>query len=245
MSTPDDFGDFDLDFLVVQLAFTQALAEQLAGVGVRGWRGVFVETHARRWQQGVEDALFGGVFGAVADLGHFLFAQQLQGGVGQVTDDRLDVAAHVADFGELGRFDLDERGIGQLGQAPGDFGFADAGRADHQDVLGRYFNAQFFRQLHPAPAVTQGDGNGALGIVLADDMAIEFMDDFAGSHGHNVWRSSSGNKPTAYSARSCSSMVKLWLVNTQISPAIPRAVSTISRADRSVFFNSALAAAWA
>src|SRR5450830_72107 len=40
-------------------------------------------------------------------------------------------------------------------------------------------------------------------------------------------------------------MVKLWLVNTQISPAIPRAVSTISRADRSVFFNSALAAAWA
>ena len=47
----------------------------------------------------------------------------------------------------------------------------------------------------------------------------------------------------AYSARSCSSMVWVWLVNTQMSAAMPSAVSTISRADRSVFFNSALAAA--
>ena len=124
----------------------------------------------------------------MADLGHFLFAQHLQGGVSQVANDRLDIAAHITDFGEFGRFDLDERCIGQFGQASGDLGFADAGRADHQDVLGRYFNAQFFRQLHPAPAVTQRNGNGALGIVLADDMAVEFMDDFAGSHGHSVWR---------------------------------------------------------
>ncbi|MCY1462689.1 hypothetical protein D9M71_804920 [compost metagenome] len=40
-------------------------------------------------------------------------------------------------------------------------------------------------------------------------------------------------------------MVMLWLVNTQMSPAMPRAVSVISRADRSVFSNSARAAAWA
>ncbi len=115
--------------------------------------------------------------------------------------------------------------------------------------MGGHFDAQLFGQLHPAPAVTQGDGDGALGIVLADDMAVEFVDDFAGSHGHNNWRSSSKNEPVrgwqAYSARSCSSMVWVWLVKTQMSPAMPKAVSTISRADRSVFFSRALAAAWA
>jgi hypothetical protein len=130
----DGIGHFDLDLLVVQLAFAQALAEQLAGVGIRGW-GSSAEAGARRRQQGVEDAVFGGVFGAVAHADDFLLAQHLQRGIGQVADDRLDVAADVADFGELGGFDLDERRVGQLGQATGDFGLADAGRADHQDVL--------------------------------------------------------------------------------------------------------------
>ena len=135
-----------------------------------------------------EHALASGVFGTVANLHDFLFAQQLDCSISQITDDRLDVAAYIANFGELGRFNLDERRVGQLGQATGDFGFTDTGRADHQDVFWRDFNAQFFGQLHPAPAVAQGNGYGALGIVLADDMAVEFMDDFAGSHGHSVWR---------------------------------------------------------
>src|SRR5471032_1738705 len=190
------FGDFDFDLLVIQLTFAQALAEQLTGIGIGRLCGFFVaETHTGRRQQGVEDAIFGSVFGAMANLGHFLFAQQLDGGIGQITNDRFDVTTDIADFGELGRFDLDERRVGQFGQATGDLGFTDTGRADHQDVLGGYFNAQFFRQLHPAPAVTQRDGDGAFGIVLADDMAIEFVDDFAGSHGHNIYRTSSKNEP--------------------------------------------------
>ena len=131
----------------------------------------------------------------MANLGHFLFAQQLDRRVGQVTNDRFDIATDVADFGELGRFDFDERRVGEFGQATGDLGFTDTGRADHQDVLWRYFNAQLFGQLHPAPAVTQRDGDGALGIVLADDVAIEFVDDFTGSHGHSNWRSSSKSEP--------------------------------------------------
>jgi hypothetical protein len=189
------FGDFDFDLLVIQLTFAQALAEQLAGVGI-GSRGIVVaEAHACRWQQCVEDALFGGVFGAMTNLGDFLFAQQLDGGVGQVTNDRLDVATDVADFGELGRFDLDEWRVGQFGQATGDLGFTDTGRADHQDVFRGHFNAQLFRQLHPTPAIAQGNGDGALGIVLADDMAVEFVDDFTGSHGHSIWRTSGKNEP--------------------------------------------------
>jgi geranylgeranyl pyrophosphate synthase len=38
-------------------------------------------------------------------------------GLDQVADDLLDVAADIADLGELGGLDLDERGLGQLGQA--------------------------------------------------------------------------------------------------------------------------------
>lgn len=129
----------------------------------------------------------------MADLDQLLLAQQLDRGVRQVANDRFDVTADIADFGELGRFDLDERGVGQLGQAPGDFGLADAGRADHQDVLGGHFNAQFLRELHSPPAVAQGDGDGAFGIVLTNDMAIEFVDDFAGVM-DIICGSSSGNE---------------------------------------------------
>ncbi|MNO80688.1 hypothetical protein D3C76_719020 [compost metagenome] len=178
---------FDLDFLVVQLAFAQALAEQLAGVGIAaGLRGFFAEAgDPRLRQQGVEDAVFGGVFGAVAHADDLLLAEHLQRGIGQVADDRFDVTAYIADFGELGRFDLDERRVGQLGQAAGDFGLADTGRADHQDVLRRHLGTQLGRQLHAPPAVAQGDGHGALGVVLADDVAVEFVDDLAGGHGHD------------------------------------------------------------
>ena len=55
----------------------------------------------------------------------------------QVADHALDVAAVVTDLGVLGRFDFDERCPGEVGQSTGDLGFADAGRADHDDVLGR------------------------------------------------------------------------------------------------------------
>jgi hypothetical protein len=62
--------------------------------------------------------------------------------LGQVAGDLLDVAADVADLGELGRLDLDERRVGELGQPAADLGLAAAGRADHQDVLGRDLVAQ-------------------------------------------------------------------------------------------------------
>ena len=68
----------------------------------------------------------------------------------------------------------------ELGQPPGDLGLADAGRADHQDVLGQHLLAQAVRQLLAPPAVAQRDGHGALGVVLADDVAVELGDDLAG-----------------------------------------------------------------
>jgi hypothetical protein len=63
----------------------------------------------------------------------------------QIAHDLLDIAADIADLGELGRLDLDEGRVGQLRQAAADLGLADAGRADHQDVLGRHLVAQLAR----------------------------------------------------------------------------------------------------
>ena len=97
----------------------------------------------------------------------------------EIADHLLDVAAHIADLGEFRRLDLEERRIRELRQAARDLGLADAGRPDHQDVLGHHLVAQRLLELLAAPAVAQRDGDGALGVVLADDMAVEFRDDLA------------------------------------------------------------------
>ncbi len=68
----------------------------------------------------------------------------------------------------------------RLRQAAGDLGLADPGRADHQDVLRRDLVPQIGRHPPPAPAVAQGDGDGLLGLRMADDVAVELGDDLAG-----------------------------------------------------------------
>ena len=107
-------------------------------------------------------------------------ARERDADLDQVAHDLLDVAADIADLGELGGFDLEERRAGELGQPARNLGLADAGRADHQDVLRQHFLAQFVVELQPAPAVAQRDGDRALGVGLADDEAVKFGDDFAG-----------------------------------------------------------------
>ena len=97
----------------------------------------------------------------------------------QIADDLIDVAADIADLGELGRFDLDEGRACELGEAARDLGLADAGRADHQDVLGQDLLAQLIVELLAAPAVAQRNGDGALGVALADDVAVELGNDLA------------------------------------------------------------------
>ena len=105
----------------------------------------------------IEHALLGGIQRPLAHPGHLLLAGHLHRDVGEFLDDRVDVAADVADLGELGGLDLDERRVGELGEAPRDLGLADAGRADHEDVLGRDLLAQRLLDLHAAPAVAQRD----------------------------------------------------------------------------------------
>ncbi len=151
------------------------------------------------------------------------FARLLHGDVDQVADDRVDVAADVADLGELGRLDLDERGLGQAGQAARDLGLADAGGPDHQDVLRRDLAAQGLLDVLAPPAVAQRDGDGALGAVLADDVLVQLVDDFAGGH-HGVFRPSR--------TRPCGSHVRSGRVRSGARPSGGRAGARKARATK-------------
>ena len=161
------------------VAVAELAAEHLAGLVARAVAG-----------QRVEHAVLGGLVGAGLDpLAHVL-ADHHDGGVDEVAHDLLDVAADIADLGELGRLDLEERRLGELGEAARDLGLADAGRADHQDVLRVDLVADVVGQLLAPPAVAQRHGDGALGVGLADDEAVELGDDLAGGEvGHVAFAS--------------------------------------------------------
>ena len=140
---------------------------------------------ARRRHQQIQHPLLGGALGAGAHLAHLGFTRLLDGDVGQIADDGVHVLADIADLGELGRLDLDEGRIGQARQTAGNLGLADAGGANHQDVLGRDFLAQRAFHLLTAPAVAQRNRDSALGVGLADDVFVEFGNDFLRGHvGH-------------------------------------------------------------
>ena len=89
----------------------------------------------RRRQQNIEQALFGVQLRFVGDVFQFFFAHIVDGDLDQIAHHRLDIAADVADLGKLRSLHFQERRVGQLGQTARDFGFADAGGADHDDVL--------------------------------------------------------------------------------------------------------------
>ena len=137
--------------------------------------------------QRVEHALLGGALGAGLDLLAQALARHADRDLDEVAGDLLDIAADIADFGEFGGLDLEERRLGEARQATGDLGLAAAGRADHQDVFRQHFLAQFGRELLAPPAVAQRDRDGALRVVLADDEAVELGDDLArAERGHTA-----------------------------------------------------------
>ncbi len=188
-------GQLYLHFAVVERAFAQHLAEFLARGGVGGLH--VGEIHvAHRRQQDVEQALLGRVGRVAAHLAGFGLPRLLDRDFHEVANDRVHVAPDVADLGELGRLDLDERRIGKPRQPARDLRLAHAGRPDHQDVLRRDLVAQRFRHLLPPPAIAQRDRDGALGGLLPDDVLVEFGDDFLGCHlrRHRMARAAAGRK---------------------------------------------------
>jgi hypothetical protein len=162
----------------------QLVAGSFAGV-VRAGFPLGSETDGFSWQQQVEQPLLGQVLGLDPHRLGLLFLDHDDRQFHQVANHAFDIAADVADLGELARFDLDEGRLSEFGQAPGDLGLADAGGADHDDVLRHDLVPQLRGNLLSAPAVAQRDGHGPLGALLADDEAVEFGDDLPGGEiGH-------------------------------------------------------------
>ncbi len=211
---PAAVGDLDLDLPIGQLARPQHPAEPVAGLGA----GLVAD-------QRRHDPVLGGKLGARDDL----LAQPLPGHVhrdlDQVADDLLDVATDIADFGELGRLDLEERRLRQISQTSRDLRLADAGRADHEDVFRQHLLAHAVVELLATPAVAQRDRDRPLGVILADDVAVQLGNDFArGKAGHRL------------------STRMLRLVKTQMSAAISSdrlAIAAASMSSRSIIARAA------
>ena len=124
----DGYLNFDLFF--VELTLAQHLAKFLPG-GVVGRLQVVEINGVWWWQQRVEHALFCRVVRFFAHRLHRLFAGLFDRDFNQVTNDRIHITSNVAHLGELGRFNLYKRRVGQFGQSSRNLGFADTGRPDH------------------------------------------------------------------------------------------------------------------
>ena len=173
----------DLDLPLVEGAFAQHLAEALARVALS------VQL-ARPRQESVEQPVLSDVESAVSNACDRLLARHLDGHVDEIAHDGVDVAADVTHFGELRSFHLDERGVCELGEPPRDLGLADAGGADHENILRRDLAAQRLLDLRAAPAIAQRDRDRALCTLLADDVPVQLLDDLARRHRHVAQSSS-------------------------------------------------------
>ena len=184
--------DLDFDLEILQLAAHQLTAQliRLLGDALLFLRGQFrllgfvaqqhvngVDRLAVRMQDEVDDAVLGKHGSACLDLlARFLLADA-DAGFNQIADDALHIASDIADLSELRRLNLDERRIHQLRQTACDFRLAHAGRSHHQDVLGHNLLANLLGKLCAAITVAQGDRDRTLGVVLTDDIAIQFAND--------------------------------------------------------------------
>ena len=177
--------NLDLDLLVVQLSLAEHLAEFLPRVivGAVGFAdGCMSRCRRRGWQQRIQNSFLCRIFCAMADFRHFLFAGHFDSDIHQVTHDAVNFPADVAHFGELRCLDLDKGSFRELCEPPRNLGFANACRPNHQNVLRRDFAAEWFVHLDASPSITKRDGNSALCIVLANDVLVQFLNDFSGCH---------------------------------------------------------------
>ena len=133
-------------------------------------------------QQQVEQPLFGALLGGGIDVILALRTHHVDRNVHQLAHHRFDVAADVADLGELRCLDLEKRRTREPRETARDLGFAHARRTDHDDVVRHDLVADLFGRLRAPPAVTHRDGNGFFGGFLTHDVAIQLGDDLPRRH---------------------------------------------------------------
>ncbi len=195
--------DLDLDHLLVELASEQP-ASQLRPVGVvggrllllHGLRRALLEDRRHRVAQAldplgrtagapplkrIEQALDGAVLGPPPDRFHLLRAHHAHGGLDQVANHRVHVAADIPDLRVLARLHLDERGADETGQPARDLSLPHPRGADHEDVLRDDLVPDIVGELLAPHAVAQRDGHRSLGGRLADDVLVQLRHDPARS----------------------------------------------------------------
>ncbi|KAF5033942.1 hypothetical protein DSECCO2_601370 [anaerobic digester metagenome] len=99
----------------------------------------------------------------------------LHGDAHQIADDGFDIPSDIPYFRVLGRFNLYERGVGQLCNTAGDLRLSHPGGTDHNDILWRNLVADLQRQTLAAGAVANGDCNRPLCLLLSDYVLIKLF----------------------------------------------------------------------
>ncbi len=183
-------GHVHLDRARVELAGPQLRSQLLAGgverVGRRPVGRLGPRNRPWRREQQVEQPLLDARLRLLAHLGLLLAPHLVDRRRHQVAHDRVDVAAHVAHLGELAGLDLDEGAARELREPPRDLRLADAGRPDHQDVLGRDVGRDLGRQPPTPDPAAHRDRDRALGRRLAHHPAVELRHDLARREGRQV-----------------------------------------------------------
>ena len=163
--------DVHLDLALLERALAQEPAQ--------GPPRILPRLARRGGEEQVQKALLGGALCRDLDRLGALGAQRRDRRLHEVAGDGVDIPSHVADLGELGCLDLDERRVGKARQATRDLGLSHTGGGDQDDVGGRHLPAQRLGQLVPPPAAAQGDRDGALSRCLSHDEPVELGDDLA------------------------------------------------------------------
>ncbi len=167
-------------FLLLSLVFVFNLGRSVIhGLAVRRHDESGIRRHdfIAAWKEQIEQAFLDARLGRLLHVVFPFRADHVDRNVDEVAHHRLDVAAHVPDFGELRGLDLDERCARQPRQASRDLRLPDAGRPDHDDVVGHDLLAEIFPDLLAAPAVAECDSHGLLGRLLRNNVLVQFGDD--------------------------------------------------------------------
>ena len=176
------------NFTLGQQPFPQFLSEYLASDTFCTTRKLGIcQLTARSRQQNIQNPLFGRIFGFAAHFAHFLNAGLFHSNVCQIADDRIHIFANITHLGKFGGFNLDEWGICQPGQPTRDFSFTNTSRPNHQDIFGGNFLTQARLHLLAAPAIAQSYRHRPFGLRLADDVFVQFQDDFLWLHNRQVF----------------------------------------------------------
>ena len=147
-ATAPSIADVNLHLAIIQLTIAQHATELVAGFRARVLPN-----------KGVQNPLLGHDLGAGPHVLSQAFSGHVNGALHQVAYNLLHVAANVTHFRELCCFHLDERRLGQFGQAAGNLGFADPRGADHQYVFRQHLFAHGVVQLLASPAIAECNGH--------------------------------------------------------------------------------------